>query len=140
MATPCWNSGFGTSAGYPRQTTSAIHEYLQKHNKGTKLAIWKRLLNVPEPKTNCVQRTGDSREPHPTPEAQTHHLRNLKYLLSTSSLPQEMCSGPLTSSRQVGAAFGSRLDVIDTYRLVTFDPLPEGNGQRRPKSPQDSPA
>lgn len=122
MAAPCWNSGFGTPAGYPRQTTSAIHEYLQKHNKGTKLAICKRLLNVPEPKTNSVERAGDSREPHPTPEAQTPHLRNL---LSTSSLPQEMCSGPPTSSRQVGAALGSRLDVIDTHTLVTFDPLPK---------------
>lgn len=48
MAAPCWNSGFGTPGGYPRQTTSAIHEYLQKYNKGTKVAIWKRLLN---PKT-----------------------------------------------------------------------------------------
>lgn len=100
---------------HPCQTTSTIHECLQKHDKVIKAAIWRRPPCFPDPKTNRVFRGWDGvmeqenlflplENDPPTPPP---HLRNVEYLLPTSRLPQDVLTRPPMLSRQVGAVFGS---------------------------------
>lgn len=68
MATLEQRTQHSSGITYPRQTTSTMHKWLQKHDKVIKAAIWSRPPHFPDPQTMRAFRGWDGAgEPIPTP-------------------------------------------------------------------------